>query len=290
VSGKVYLVGAGPGDPELLTVKGLSCLRRADVVVYDRLVGRELLAEAPAGAELVFAGKAPGRHSCAQGEIDALLVRRARAGKVVVRLKGGDPFVFGRGGEEALACAAAGVDWEVVPGVTSAIAVPAAAGIPLTHRGLSAGFAVVTGHCMAEDRVDWAALARIDTLVVLMGLARLPWVAEALVRHGRPAATPAAAVERGTLPGERVVVATLGDLPARAAAAGLESPTTVVVGEVVRLRAALVPEIPEVAVDAEVATPTAAPGRTIAAGPPETWSRPGWRRSPGSRPAARRGA
>jgi uroporphyrin-III C-methyltransferase len=237
--GIVYLVGAGPGDPELLTVRGLRCLRQADVVVYDRLVDPRLLAEAPPAARRIYAGKSPGRQAMRQDEIDALLVRQARAGRVVVRLKGGDPFVFGRGGEEALACAAAGVAWEVVPGVTSAVAVPALAGIPLTQRGMAASFAVVTGHCAGDDRLDWGALARIDTLVVLMGAARLAAVAALLRRHGRPAETPAAVIENGTCEGERIFTGTLADIADLAAAAGLRSPATAVFGEVVRLRPAL---------------------------------------------------
>jgi uroporphyrin-III C-methyltransferase len=252
----VYLVGAGPGDPELITVRGLRRLREADVVVHDRLVHPDLLAEAPAGAERIDAGKAPrrsGRPSASQEAIHALLVDRARAGRVVVRLKGGDPFVFGRGGEELLACAAAGVPCEVVPGVTSAVGVPTAAGIPLTHRGLAASFAVVTAHRAADlDDVDWPALARADTLVVLMGVARLPYVAAALIRAGRPRTTPAAIVERGTWEDERVVVGTLADLAARAAAAGVRSPATIVVGETVALAALPAVGLPDVADDLQV--------------------------------------
>lgn len=232
----VYLVGAGPGDPDLMTVRGLKLLRRAEVVIYDRLVSPELLAEAPDEAELIYAGKEPGRHSCPQEEIHDLLIRHARQGKIVVRLKGGDPFLFGRGAEEALACAAAGVPCEVVPGVTSALSVPALAGIPVTHRGVAASFQVVTGHCDGRDRVDWQAAARVDTLVILMGHARLSEIAERLVRSGRAPSTPAAAISRGSLPGERVVTAPLEEIAERAA--GLPSPVLVVVGEVVRLRAA----------------------------------------------------
>jgi uroporphyrin-III C-methyltransferase len=238
VSGVVYLVGAGPGDPELITVKGLKCLQRADVVVYDRLVDPSLLEEAPGRARRVYAGKSPGREALRQEEIDALIVRHARAGRVVVRLKGGDPFVFGRGGEEALACAAAGIPCEVVPGISSAVAAPASAGIPLTHRGVASGFAVVTGHCVGEDRVDWAALARIDTLVVLMGAARLSEIAALLLRHGRPVDNPVAVIERGTRPDSRVWTGTLGELAA-GELAGIGSPATLVVGEVVRVRESL---------------------------------------------------
>jgi uroporphyrin-III C-methyltransferase len=234
--GTVYLVGAGPGDPELITVRGLRLLRAAEVVVHDRLVHPDLVAEARPGAERIDVGKAPGRPSPTQEQIQALLVDRARAGRSVVRLKGGDPFVFGRGGEELLACVAAGVPCEVVPGITSAVGAPAAAGIPVTHRGLAASFAVVTAHRAADlDDVDWGALARIDTVVVLMGVARLRYVTANLVRAGRPRRTPAAIVERGTWPGERVIVATLADLAERADEAEIQAPATIVVGEVAAL-------------------------------------------------------
>ncbi len=238
-AGRVYLVGAGPGDPELITVRGLRCLQRADVVVYDRLVDPRLLGEAPRRARRVYAGKRPGHQALRQEEINALLVRQARAGRVVVRLKGGDPYVFGRGGEEALACAAAGVAWEVVPGLTCAAAVPAVAGIPLTHREVAGSFAVVTGHCAGDDHRDWGALARLDTLIVLMGAARLGEVTALLLRHGKPPDTPAAVIENGTLPGQRVLTGPLAAIAGLAAEAGLRSPATAVVGEVVRLRAEL---------------------------------------------------
>ncbi|HET9227899.1 MAG TPA: uroporphyrinogen-III C-methyltransferase [Thermoanaerobaculia bacterium] len=230
----IYLVGAGPGDPDLMTVRGLRLLRRADVVVYDRLVSPELLAEAPEDAELIYAGKEPGRHSCPQEEIHEILIHHALQGKVVVRLKGGDPFLFGRGAEEAIACAEAGIPCEVVPGVTSALAVPALAGIPVTHRGVAASFLVVTGHCDGRDRVDWQAAAKADTLVLLMGNARLGEIVERLLANGKLPSTPAAAISRGSLPDERVVTGTLEDIAQRAA--GLPSPVLVVVGEVVRLR------------------------------------------------------
>ena len=235
--GIVYLVGAGPGDPDLITVKGLKCLARADVVVHDRLVHPALLEEAPAEAERIYVGKRCGHHSTPQERIHELLVTHARAGRTVVRLKGGDPFVFGRGGEEAAACAAAGVEWEVVPGVTSAVSAPASAGIPVTHRGVAASFAVVTAHrARGEDDPDWRALAAVDTLVVLMGVKRLPEVTAELLRAGRDPATPAAVVERGTLPGTRVVRGTLEDLAVRTAEEGIRSPATVVVGAVAALR------------------------------------------------------
>jgi uroporphyrin-III C-methyltransferase len=243
--GIVYLVGAGPGDPELMTVRGLKCLRRADVVIYDRLLDPALLDEAPPWAERIFAGKAPGNHTLRQEEINVLLVDRARSGHVVVRLKGGDPFVFGRGGEEALACARAGVRWEVIPGVSSAISVPANAAIPVTHRGIARSFAVVTAQPSGEcEEPDWAALASIDTLVVLMGVAQLPRLSERLVYYGRSPATPAAIIESGTLPGERVVTGTLGELAVHAAREGIRSPATIVIGEVVRLRELLLGTLP----------------------------------------------
>jgi uroporphyrin-III C-methyltransferase len=241
IPGTVHLVGAGPGDPELITVRGLRLLRAADVVVHDRLVHPDLVAEARPDAEIVDVGKAPGKPSPSQEAIGRLLVDRAFAvgvGGSVVRLKGGDPFVFGRGGEEREACARAGVPCRVVPGITSAVGVPTAAGIPVTHRGLAASFAVVTAHRAADlDDVDWAALARLDTLVVLMGVARLRYVAANLVRAGRSRHTPAAIVERGTWEEERVVEATLADLAEAADAAGVRAPAIVVVGEVAALRA-----------------------------------------------------
>ena len=240
-AGIVYLVGAGPGDPKLITARGLELLRRADVVVYDRLVSHVLLDEAPADAELVDAGKAPGGHCMPQEGINALLIREARLGKTVVRLKGGDPFVFGRGAEEALACAEAGVPWEVVPGVSSVVGVTARASIPVTTRGFGGSFAVATGHRAADgsDPLDWGALARMDTLVVLMGVERLGEVVERLRAGGRAGGTPVALIENGTLPNERVVVGTLDSIAQEAGRAGIGSPAVIVVGEVVRLREAL---------------------------------------------------
>jgi len=237
--GIVYLVGAGPGDPGLITAKGLEILRSADVVVYDRLVAPSLLAEAPPGAERVFVGKRPhgGGADLAQEEINTLLVDRARRRLTVVRLKGGDPFVFGRGAEECEALHAAGVLFDVVPGVTSAIAVPAAAGIPVTHRRLASAFAVVTGHeCDGVSNLDWESLARVPTLVVLMGLSALPEITARLLEYGADPDTPAAAIASGTLPTQRVVVATLATLATRVAEEGLEPPATVVIGDVVRVR------------------------------------------------------
>ena len=239
-SGRVVLVGAGPGDPELITVKGLGWLRRAEVVVYDQLVSPSLLDEAPAGALRIFAGKSAGRHCLEQSAIDAILIHHADAGRLVVRLKGGDPFVFGRGGAEVLACARAGVEVEVVPGVSSAIGVPAAAGIPVTHRGLASSVAVVTGHedpAKSGSAVDWERLATaVDTLVILMGVATLPRIAARLLAAGRCADTPAAVIHRGTTEAQRTVTGTLGDIADRAAQ--VPSPAVIVIGEVVALRSA----------------------------------------------------
>jgi uroporphyrin-III C-methyltransferase/precorrin-2 dehydrogenase/sirohydrochlorin ferrochelatase len=235
--GRVALVGGGPGDPELVTARGRRLVAEADVVVVDRLAPRALLETLSPEVEVVDAGKSPRAHAMTQDEINALIIERAQAGKRVVRLKGGDPFVLGRGGEEALACLEAGVSVEVVPGVTSAIAVPGAAGIPVTHRGISRQFTVVSGHDGAhDDPIDWAALAATEgTLVVLMGVARLPELVAALIAHGRPNSTPVAIVERGTLPDQRVTVAELATVVEQAAQRGVTSPAVVVVGDVVAL-------------------------------------------------------
>ncbi|HEV8471762.1 MAG TPA: uroporphyrinogen-III C-methyltransferase [Methylomirabilota bacterium] len=235
--GEVALVGAGPGDPGLMTVRGLALLRRAQVVVYDRLVDPRLLDEAPR-ARRIFAGKASGDHALPQHEINGLLVRHARAGRRVVRLKGGDPFVFGRGGEEAEALAAAGVPFEIVPGVSAAIAAPASAGIPVTHRELASSFAVVTGHECATDgaKVDWARLATaVDTLVVLMGVSALPRIASTLIEHGRAPDTPVALVRWGTTSSQTTLTGRLDDIAERAAAARLQPPVVIVIGAVAAL-------------------------------------------------------
>jgi uroporphyrin-III C-methyltransferase/precorrin-2 dehydrogenase/sirohydrochlorin ferrochelatase len=235
--GHVALVGAGPGDPGLLTLRGRELLRRADVVVVDRLVSPELLALVPDHAEVVVAGKTPGGDGADQDDMNTLLIDEGRRGRRVVRLKGGDPYLFGRGGEEALACAAAGIDCDVVPGVTSAAAVPALAGIPLTHRGIADGVTVVNGHAVG---VDWAALTVTSrTLVVLMGVGRIGRIATALLRHGRCAHTPVAVIERGATPAERVLVSTLERVAEDASRAAIANPAVIVIGEVVRLREAL---------------------------------------------------
>jgi uroporphyrin-III C-methyltransferase len=243
--GRVILVGAGPGDPKLITVRGAEALAAADVVVFDRLASPALLDLAPAAAERVYAGKEPGRSAMTQASIDALLVDRARRGATVVRLKGGDPFVFGRGGEEALACARAGVPCDVVPGVTSAVAAPALAGIPVTHRDVARSFAVVTGSTAHGDGVDLAALATAtDTLVVLMAAGKLAETCAALIEGGRNADEPAAIVQWAGTPEQRSVVGTLEGLPDLAAAVSIGPPATVVVGAVAALALELAPATP----------------------------------------------
>lgn len=235
-TGKVYLVGAGPGDPGLLTVRGLELLRHAPVIVYDLLVNPALLEEADAQTIKIFVGKRAGRHCIAQSDINDVLITHARAGHDVVRLKGGDPFVFGRGGEEAEALMEAGIRFEIVPGVSSAMAVPAYAGVPLTHRQCASSFAVVTGHeaRKANSSVDWAKLATaVDTLVILMGLTNLPIIVQKLIEHGRPAQTPVAVIRSGTTNEQESVVGTLSDIVEKSAL--IEPPALIVVGDVVSL-------------------------------------------------------
>ena len=233
----VALVGAGPGDPELITVKGRRLLAAADVVVADRLVPGMLLGELRPEVEFVDAAKIPYGPAAAQEEINRILVERALEGKFVVRLKGGDPYVFGRGGEEAIACARAGVPVLVVPGVTSSIAAPALAGIPVTHRGVAHEFTVVSGHVPPDDPaslVDWPALGRLrGTVVILMGLKNLPAIAARLVAEGRSAGTPVAVVQEGSTAHQRLLRSTLGTVAVEAAEAGIRPPAVVVVGEVV---------------------------------------------------------
>ncbi|MGY1752007.1 uroporphyrinogen-III C-methyltransferase [Blastococcus sp. SYSU D01042] len=236
-AGLVVLVGGGPGDPALITVRGRQAVARADVVVADHLAPLALLASLPADVEVIDASKLPRGRSMAQEQINELLVQRALAGKRVVRLKGGDPFVFGRGMEEVEACVAAGVPVEVVPGVTSAIAVPALAGIPVTHRGLTHEFVVVSGHLPPghpDSLVDWAAIGRLrGTVVVLMGVETAPAIAAALVEHGRDPATPVAVVSDGSTPTQRTLRTTLAELPAALATADVRPPSVWVVGDVV---------------------------------------------------------
>ncbi len=241
--GKVYLVGAGPGDPGLITVKGQRLVESADVIVHDRLINDRLLAMAGAGVELIDVGKVPGQIGRKQSDINRLIASEALRGKLVVRLKGGDPFVFGRGGEEAEALSAAGVPFEVVPGVTSAVAVPAYAGIPLTHRDHSSSFTVVTGSSAASNEVDsphWRSLAKIPgTLVVLMGWNKLPDIAAALIENGKPGTTPSAVISWGSEPGQKSATGPLDYIADIAKSRGLSSPAVVVIGDVVDLRDSL---------------------------------------------------
>jgi uroporphyrin-III C-methyltransferase/precorrin-2 dehydrogenase/sirohydrochlorin ferrochelatase/uroporphyrin-III C-methyltransferase len=235
---KVYLIGAGPGDPDLLTIKAARLLQMADAVVYDRLVGDGVIDLVPAGAARIYVGKEPGCHHMAQDEINELLYRTARPGRTVVRLKGGDPFVFGRGSEEALYLRERGVAVEIVPGVTAASGCCSAVGIPLTHRGYATGFRIITGHCRSDRPLDydWRCLADPKTtLVVYMGAANLPEIAYQLMAHGLPASTPTAAIANGTLPDQEIVRARLAELPTELEAAALPSPVLIVIGQVVTL-------------------------------------------------------
>jgi uroporphyrinogen III methyltransferase/synthase len=240
VTGIVHLVGAGPGDPGLLTLRAVELLRQADVVLHDRLIPPEALAHARADAELVYVGKEGDGAQVPQDETHRLLLEHARAGKRVVRLKGGDPFVFGRGGEEALVLHEAGIPFEVVPGVTAGVAAPAYAGIPVTHRDTASGVAFITGHedpAKPQTAIDWRALARFPgTLVFYMGVRSLPRIAERLTAEGRPRDEPVAVVERGTLPGQRTLIATLETVAERAGTEGIRAPAITLVGEVARLR------------------------------------------------------
>jgi len=239
-AGKVYLVGAGPGDPGLISLKGLECLKKADTIIYDRLLDEGLLDSAPLEAERIYVGKTAGEHTRPQAEINRLLITRAREGKTVVRLKGGDPFVLGRGGEEAEVLVQNGLHFEVVPGITSAVAVPAYAGIPVTHRELASSFAVITGH---EDpnkdssSINWEKLATgVDTLVFLMGMKNLPQIVARLIEHGRPPDTPVAVIREGTNPEQKTVTGSLKDIVAEVEKHRLTPPAVIVVGEVVKLR------------------------------------------------------
>ncbi len=238
--GMVYLVGAGPGDPELITAKGIRCIATADVLIYDYLAAKALLNHVRPTCECIYVGKKGGDHTLSQEGINALIVAKAKSGHVVTRLKGGDPFIFGRGGEEAEELFKAGIPFEIVPGVTSAIAAPAYAGIPLTHRQFTSTVAFITGHedpAKDESNIDWAALAKgIGTLVFLMGVKNLPNIVARLLQNGRPAATPAALVRWGTTARQQTVTGTLADIEARAKEAGIKAPAIIVIGEVVTLR------------------------------------------------------
>jgi uroporphyrin-III C-methyltransferase len=237
-AGKVYLVGAGPGDPELFTLKGKRCLQAADVILYDELVNFELLQRAARNTELIYVGKKAGRHCVDQRQIESLMIQKARQGMTVVRLKGGDPFVFGRGGEEAEALNAAGVPFELVPGVSSAIAVPANIGIPVTHRLYSSSVAIVTGHEASENngRVKWTELWRsVDTLIILMGLRHIREIMDRLLQAGCDRNRPVALIQSGTLPCEKSVFGTVETIADLADEHDFQAPTLIIVGEVVNL-------------------------------------------------------
>lgn len=237
VAGRVYLVGAGPGDPELLTLKAARLIAHADILVYDNLVSQAILDLVPENTERIYAGKQSGNHALPQEQINRLLVRLARSGKSVVRLKGGDPFIFGRGGEEVATLAEQGVSFEVVPGITAAAGVACYAGIPLTHRDYAQACVFVTGHLKDGSMdLDWTGLARRrQTVVVYMGLSGLTYLCEKLIEHGLPSNWPAAIVQHGTQPSQRSVIGNLQTLPALAKTAQLKPPTLIVVGEVVSL-------------------------------------------------------
>ncbi|WP_456401527.1 uroporphyrinogen-III C-methyltransferase [Hydrogenimonas sp.] len=237
--GKVYLTGAGPGDIDLLTVKALRVVREADVIIYDRLANPDILKEAKPGCEFVYVGKQDGRHTLPQDQINEVIYQNALKHENVVRLKGGDPLVFGRGGEEAKYLRERGVKFEFIPGVTSAISVPAYAGIPVTHRGVAVSFKVVTGHetpNKKESQVDWEAMKADETIVFLMGLHNLRTIAENLIRIGRPEETPCAVISKGTTPEQKSVTGTLADIHRRVAEADIQTPALIVVGKVVELK------------------------------------------------------
>jgi uroporphyrin-III C-methyltransferase len=237
-NGKVYIVGAGPGDPELITVKAAKCLEHAEVILYDRLVNPVLLNYAKPETELIFCGKEPGNHCVSQDAINQLLVDKALAGKMVVRLKGGDPFIFGRGGEEAEVLVRHGIEFEVVPGITSGIAAPAYAGIPVTHRGSSQSFAMITGHCLTgkPKNIEWEHLANgVDTLAIYMGIKHLPFICEQLQSYGKDAQTPIAVIEQGTTGNQRTIIGTLGTIVEMVSENRIANPAMIVIGEVVKL-------------------------------------------------------
>ncbi len=238
--GKVYLVGAGPGDVDLITIKAIRCLRKATIVLYDSLINAELLGYAPPEAKCIFVGKRSGKHSLSQEEINQMLCDLAEAGETVVRLKGGDPFLFGRGGEEAMAVAECGVEFEIVPGITSALAAPAFAGIPVTHRDFSSSVHIFTGHKRGESEdvldLDWENIAHLEgTLIFLMGSATLNIICEQLIKHGKPEDTPIALIHRATLPDQKNLFSTLGSVVEEASGADSQPPVVIVVGDCVNL-------------------------------------------------------
>lgn len=240
MTGKVYLVGAGPGDPKLITVRGVECIQEADVIAYDRLANPKLLEYAKKEAELIYVGKLPDRHSWPQEEINNMLVAKAQEGKIVTRLKGGDPFVFGRGGEEAMVLAEHNIPFEVVPGITAGIGASAYAGIPVTQRGIASSFAVVAGHeCPGKDQssIRWDKIATaVDTVAFYLGIKNLPLICEQMIEHGRAPQTPVALIHWGTMPEQRTVVGTLETITDIARENKIENPSIILVGDVVSIR------------------------------------------------------
>ncbi|WP_107924133.1 uroporphyrinogen-III C-methyltransferase [Lysinibacillus parviboronicapiens] len=236
---KVHIVGAGPGDVDLITVKGLRCIETADIILYDRLINKELLTYAKKGAKLIFCGKLPSRHAMIQEQINRALVNYAQQGLNVIRLKGGDPFVFGRGAEEAEVLAQHNIPFEIVPGITSGIAAPAYAGIPVTHRDLSSSFAMVTGHMQEgkDDSIQWESLAKgIDTIAIYMGVGNLPYIRQQLLKYGREEKTPVALIQWGTFAQQKTVTGTLANIEEVVKKENIQNPSIIVVGEVVTLR------------------------------------------------------
>lgn len=239
MSGKVFIVGAGPGDPKLLTIRGLECIQQADVILYDRLVNPAILKYAKETAELIYCGKEPGKHGLIQEEINRVLVEKAQSGYTVLRLKGGDPFVFGRGAEEAAVLRKANIDFEIVPGITAGIAVPAYAGIPVTYRDYATSFAIVTGHGRAQkgqDFLNWDALSHIDTIAFYMGVGNIEHITARLIEHGKSNETPVAVIEWGTTEKQRTIIGTLESIPKQIKQEAIQNPAMILVGDVVNVR------------------------------------------------------
>ncbi|MGE7021861.1 uroporphyrinogen-III C-methyltransferase [Solibacillus cecembensis] len=239
MSAKVFIVGAGPGDPKLLTIRGLECIQQADVILYDRLVNPVLLEHAKETVELIYCGKEPGKHGLIQDEIHRVLVEKALAGHTVLRLKGGDPFVFGRGAEEAAVLREANIDYEVVPGITAGIAAPAYAGIPVTHRDYATSFAIVTGHGRAEkgnDFLNWGALSHIDTVAFYMSVGNIEHITARLIEHGKRSETPVAVIEWGTTDKQRTIIGTLATISKQIEQEVIQNPAMILVGDVVNVR------------------------------------------------------
>lgn len=238
--GKVFIVGAGPGDPKLITIRGMECIKEADVILYDRLVNKELLAYAKDTCELIYCGKLPGKHGLIQEEIHSLLVEHAGKGKIVTRLKGGDPFIFARGAEEAEVLRAHNIYFEIVPGITSGIAAPAYAGIPVTHREYASSLAIVTAHGRAgrnEDHVNWKALAEgVDTIAFYMGIGNLKYICSQLLKFGRAHETPVAIIHWGTTKSQKTIIGTLKNIEEKCISEKITNPSIIVVGNVINMR------------------------------------------------------